>query len=79
MDLPGGKEVVSEQIKVDPSVRAIVASGYSDDPVIAGFEKFGSKGAIVKPFDTEKLKMCINKVLGGCGGCNHTDGPLPGR
>lgn len=60
----GGREVVKELISIDPSVKAIVASGYSNDPVLADFEKFGFKGAIVKPFDTEKLKGAIDRVLG---------------
>jgi len=59
----GGKEAVKELISIDPQVRAIVASGYSNDPVLAEFKKFGFKGAMVKPFDTEKLKKVINRVL----------------
>jgi PAS domain S-box-containing protein len=60
----GGRDTVKELISIDPSVRAIVASGYSNDPVLAEFEKFGFKGAMVKPFDTEKLKVSINEVIG---------------
>ena len=60
----GGRDTVKELISIDPSVRAIVASGYSNDPVLAEFKKFGFKGAMVKPFDTKNLQLSINKALG---------------
>ena len=59
----GGRDTVKELIAIDPAVRAIVASGYSNDPVLAEFKKFGFKGAIIKPFDTEKLQEALNEVL----------------
>ncbi len=60
----GGREALKKLISMDPDVIAIVASGYSNDPIVAEFNKHGFKGAIIKPFDTEKLKETVNEVLG---------------
>lgn len=59
----GGRETIRELISIDPSVRAIVASGYSNDPVMAEYKKFGFKGTIIKPFDTENLKKTLDAVV----------------
>ncbi|MCK5004582.1 MAG: PAS domain S-box protein, partial [Candidatus Aminicenantes bacterium] len=59
----GGKEVIKELLKNDPDVKAIATSGYSIDPIIADYKKFGFKGAIPKPYIIEELSMLINKIL----------------
>lgn len=59
----GGKETIRELIKIDPEIKAIVASGYSNGPVISEYKDYGFKACIVKPFDTEELSTVINKVI----------------
>ncbi|MEO0084622.1 MAG: ATP-binding protein [candidate division WOR-3 bacterium] len=59
----GGKETISELLKIDPEVKAIVASGYANDPIIAEFAKFGFKGAVAKPFKVAELAKVLNEVL----------------
>ena len=45
-----GKEAIQKLIELDSEVRAIVLSGYYDEPVIANYRKYGFKDAIVKPY-----------------------------
>ncbi len=59
----GGKEAIAKMIEIDPEVKAIVASGYSNDLVMAEFEKYGFKDLITKPFDVLTLSKAIKKVL----------------
>jgi len=60
----GGKEVVKEMLSLDPHLRAIVASGYSNDPVLANYEDYGFKGRMAKPFNLVDLSIVLNSVIG---------------
>lgn len=51
----GGKETVQKLREIDPEVKAIVSRGYSNDPVMSDFEKYGFKAAITKPYDISEL------------------------
>ena len=59
----GGKEVIQELRKLDPEVKAIVVSGYSNDPVLANYEAYGFKGRVAKPFSLLELSLALNGVL----------------
>lgn len=59
----GGKEAVQRLLEIDPKAVAIISSGYSNDPVIANFRKYGFKDVIGKPFTAEKLSEVLWKVL----------------
>jgi PAS domain S-box-containing protein len=59
----GGKEAVKELLKVDPQVKAIVSSGYCDDPIMADFQKYGFVEVIAKPYKVAELGKVLNKVL----------------
>ena len=59
----GGKEAVRKLLDMDPGAKAIVSSGYADDPVMACYEEYGFKGAIAKPFRLDALKKEIARVL----------------
>jgi PAS domain S-box-containing protein len=58
----GGKETIKELLALDPRVKAIVSSGYSDDPVMAHYKEYGFSAAIKKPFRIGTL----SKVLSDC-------------
>ena len=61
----GGRETVKELKKIDPDVRAIVSSGYSQDPTISRFRDFGFCGVVSKPYSvselTQEIEQAINK------------------
>ncbi len=59
----GGKEAVKKLIEIDPKVRAIVASGYSSDPVMADYQAHGFVGVIAKPYDLQTLSRTLRTVL----------------
>lgn len=59
----GGRDLIVELLKIDPSVKAIVISGYYNDPVMANFEDFGFKGVIQKPFEIEELLKEVKRIL----------------
>lgn len=59
----GGKETVEKLRTFDPEARAVVCSGYSNDPIMANFEDYGFYGAIQKPFQPEELQALLSKVV----------------
>jgi len=60
----GGKETIKELLSIDPGVRAIVSSAYFDDPIMSEFEKYGFKGALIKPYKMSDLIKTVQKLLG---------------
>ena len=61
----GGKEAIRHLKAIDPAVKGIVSSGYSEDPGITGFEKHGFCGVVAKPYSLEELGERLNQVLRG--------------
>lgn len=59
----GGKETISFLRKIDPTVKAIVSSGYSNDPVMSNCKRYGFNGMVSKPYKIEELCQEINRVL----------------
>ncbi|GAB4340855.1 MAG: hypothetical protein Kow0089_14850 [Desulfobulbaceae bacterium] len=61
----GGKEAIAKLLQVDPETRAIVSSGYSNDPVMAEYSMYGFKGVVTKPFDIEQLSRILHETITG--------------
>ena len=59
----GGKETIKGLLEIDPNVKALVSSGYSNDPVMAKYKDYGFKGIIIKPYDADALSKAISKLL----------------
>jgi two-component system cell cycle sensor histidine kinase/response regulator CckA len=62
----GGRRTITELKKIDSDVKAILSSGYSNDPVMDDFESYGFKGVIKKPYKCEELARALGKLI-GCG------------
>ncbi len=63
----GGKECVGELRALDPSVVAVVSSGYSGDPIMSNPEDFGFAGVVPKPYTAAGLSSAIDEVLSRTG------------
>lgn len=59
----GGERAVQKLLELDPGARVIVASGYSNDPVMAGFRKYGFVAAVHKPFQLRELSNTVREIL----------------
>lgn len=59
----GGKEAIQKLRAIDPQVRGIVSSGYSEDPGVTGYEKHGFSGVVAKPYTLEELGQKLSEVL----------------
>ena len=59
----GGTEALKKLREVDASVRAIVCSGYSSDPVMSNHERYGFIGRLQKPFRIADLSRVLQEAL----------------
>jgi two-component system, cell cycle sensor histidine kinase and response regulator CckA len=60
----GGEECFTELRKLDPDVRAIVASGYDNDEMAKQFLDKGFCGYLTKPYRINELGRVLKTVLG---------------
>ena len=61
----GGKEAVSKLRELDPQARVIVASGYSNDPVMSEPARYGFLAGIGKPIGLDELASAVASAIAG--------------
>ncbi len=59
----GGKETLEQIGEIDPAVKAIIVSGYAQDPVVSHFVEHGFKAVITKPFSLQELSKTLQSVV----------------
>ena len=59
----GGEDAVKQLLALDPHARAIVSSGYADDPIMAHYADYGFKGTAAKPFTPNELRTVVRRVM----------------
>jgi PAS domain S-box-containing protein len=59
----GGKVAVQKLLEIDPDAKAIVSSGYADDPIMAGYGEYGFKGVIAKPYKIDEMQKELARIF----------------
>jgi len=59
----GGKETIRHLLELDPAVKAVASSGYSDDPVLAQHQKYGFRAVLAKPYTLKELENTLRKLI----------------
>ncbi len=59
----GGEEAVGKILKIDSEAKVFVSSGYSTDPILINFQKYGFSGGIAKPFDLAAMQNLLSSVV----------------
>jgi two-component system cell cycle sensor histidine kinase/response regulator CckA len=59
----GGLETMRKLREMDPYVKAVVCSGYSNDPVMSDYKKHGFSGIVTKPYQIEELVSLLRKII----------------
>lgn len=61
----GGREAIKKLHEIDARVKAIVSSGYSNDPVMADFRTYGFAGVVKKPYRLRDFSEEVHRVMTG--------------
>jgi PAS domain S-box-containing protein len=61
----GGKEAAKRILADDPDACLIVSSGYSNDPVMADYTKYGFRATMAKPYDMAQIEQVLSALIGG--------------
>jgi len=59
----GGKEAIQKLKKLDPNVKALVSSGYSNDPIMSNFRDYGFLGVIKKPYRIQDMSDALRSMI----------------
>jgi PAS domain S-box-containing protein len=59
----GGREAAKEILDFDKNAVLIVSSGYSNDPVMAEYGKFGFRAVLAKPYKANEIVMVLDELL----------------
>jgi PAS domain S-box-containing protein len=59
----GGKECLDRIREIDPLVKAIVASGYSNDPVLSDYARHGFRDILKKPYSIKRLAEVVRSTI----------------
>ncbi len=58
----GGLETIKRLKEIDPSVKAIVSSGYSIDNVMTDYKTYGFTSVLIKPYSMKELEKALKEV-----------------
>jgi CheY-like chemotaxis protein len=59
----GGREAMAQIRRIQPDIRAIVSSGYAEDPVMQDVRNFGFDAALPKPYDKAEMAAVLSAVF----------------
>jgi len=59
----GGLETFQKLKEIDPEVKAVVSSGYSDDAIVANYRKHGFRAFLKKPYDLAELRSILDSRM----------------
>jgi signal transduction histidine kinase/sensor domain CHASE-containing protein/CheY-like chemotaxis protein len=59
----GGKEAIQKVLEINPEVKAIVSSGYSNDPVMANYRDYGFSGVVQKPYAINDMLDAVKRLV----------------
>jgi CheY-like chemotaxis protein len=59
----GGRETIEKLRNYDPDAKAVVSSGYANDPVILDFASYGFSGRLTKPYRINEMKTLLEDMI----------------
>jgi two-component system, cell cycle sensor histidine kinase and response regulator CckA len=59
----GGKETMSELLRINTQIKAVVSSGYSNDSVIAHYKDYGFTARLSKPYTSDDINALLNEIF----------------
>jgi PAS domain S-box-containing protein len=59
----GGQEAIAHLRDVDPKIKAVVSSGYANDPIMGDYERYGFCGVVSKPYKIDELNKILHTII----------------
>ncbi len=59
----GGREAMEKLMALDPNIKAVVSSGYLNDPAIKEFKDYGFSDILPKPYDPNELDEKLRCIM----------------
>ena len=59
----GGADAIKKLLEIDPEAKAIVTSGYSNNPVMANYKEYGFRATMSKPFNLDEVGEILERTL----------------
>jgi CheY-like chemotaxis protein len=59
----GGNEALDQLTAIEPEVKAIITSGYSDAAILSRYCSEGTRSVLAKPFNVDGLMERLNALL----------------
>jgi CheY-like chemotaxis protein len=60
----GGKETMVRLQEIDPRVKAIVSSGYANDPIMSDYASYGFSAVVTKPYSIQEMCRKLEDLIG---------------
>ena len=58
-----GQEAMERLREFDPAVKAVVSSGYSNDPVMQDYTSYGFSGKLTKPYRITEIRQILEEQI----------------
>ena len=59
----GGRETIGKLKELDPLVKAVVSSGFANDPYVQDYADFGFAGKLSKPYKINDMKLILEELI----------------
>ncbi|MBN1522644.1 MAG: PAS domain S-box protein [Candidatus Aureabacteria bacterium] len=59
----GGKATIKKLLQIDSQAKVILSSGYSTDPAILDYKKYGFLSAVVKPYEINEIDKILKTLI----------------
>jgi len=59
----GGTETITELLKIDSNVKAVVSSGYSENSIMSNYKDYGFCGVVPKPYTKDQIAELLNNIF----------------
>ena len=59
----GGLATLPHIKAIDPAIKVIASSGYSDDPIILEPARYGFSASLIKPYQKDEMASVLESVL----------------
>jgi len=59
----GGREAFEKLHALSPQAKVVISSGYTNDPMLTDYSRFGLSGVLAKPYRITELKTLLEKMI----------------